>query len=554
MTTINPDIQPAVQQSAQVAIIGAGPVGLMMANYLGQMGVEVLVVEKLDKLIDYPRAIGIDDEALRTMQSVGLVEKVLPHTTPWHAMRFLTSKGRCFADIQPMTDEFGWSRRNAFIQPQVDAVMYEGLARFPNVRVLFSRELEAFSQNGDSVTINLQGPEGQRETVKADWLVACDGGASVVRRTLNVPFEGKTAPNKWIVIDIANDPLATPHIYLCCDPVRPYVSAALPHGVRRFEFMVMPGETEEQLSEPHNMRQLLSKVLPNPDHVELIRQRVYTHNARIAERFRVDRILLAGDAAHIMPVWQGQGYNSGMRDAFNLAWKLALVVNGKAGERLLDTYQQERRDHAKAMIDLSVTAGNVLAPAKRWHGNVRDGISWLLNYIPPVKRYFLEMRFKPMPQYREGALVMDTSAKNSPVGKMFIQPKVTRENGEVTLLDDVIGAKFAIIGWGCNPLWGMSEQQIVRWRALGTQFIQIVPDVQIRTPQDNVEGVIRLGDTQNRLKTWFAAQDASVAVIRPDRFVAALAIPQTLGNQLNVLASVMALQAVSSSAPVEKVA
>jgi 3-(3-hydroxy-phenyl)propionate hydroxylase len=554
MTTINPDIQPAVQQSAQVAIIGAGPVGLMMANYLGQMGVEVLVVEKLDKLIDYPRAIGIDDEALRAMQSVGLVEKVLPHTTPWHAMRFLTPKGRCFADIQPMTDEFGWSRRNAFIQPQVDAVMYEGLSRFPNVRVLFSRELEAFSQNGDSVTINLQGPEGQRETVKADWLVACDGGASVVRRTLNVPFEGKTAPNKWIVIDIANDPLSTPHIYLCCDPVRPYVSAALPHGVRRFEFMVMPGETEEQLSEPHNMRQLLSKVLPNPDHVELIRQRVYTHNARIAERFRVDRVLLAGDAAHIMPVWQGQGYNSGMRDAFNLAWKLALVVNGKAGERLLDTYQQERRDHAKAMIDLSVTAGNVLAPAKRWHGNVRDGISWLLNYIPPVKRYFLEMRFKPMPQYREGALVMDASVKNSPVGKMFIQPKVTRESGEVTLLDDVIGANFAIIGWGCNPQWGMSEQQIARWRALGTQFIQVVPEVQIHTPQDNVDGVIRLGDTQNRLKTWFAAQDASLAVIRPDRFVAALAIPQTLGNQLNQLASVMALQAVSSSAPVEKVA
>ena len=554
MTTINPDIQPAVQQSAQVAIIGAGPVGLMMANYLGQMGVEVLVVEKLDKLIDYPRAIGIDDEALRAMQSVGLVENVLPHTTPWHAMRFLTPKGRCFADIQPMTDEFGWSRRNAFIQPQVDAVMYEGLSRFPNVRVLFSRELEAFSQNGDSVTINLQGPEGQRETVKADWLVACDGGASVVRRTLNVPFEGKTAPNKWIVIDIANDPLSTPHIYLCCDPVRPYVSAALPHGVRRFEFMVMPGETEEQLSEPHNMRQLLSKVLPNPDHVELIRQRVYTHNARIAERFRIDRVLLAGDAAHIMPVWQGQGYNSGMRDAFNLAWKLALVVNGKAGDRLLDTYQQERRDHAKAMIDLSVTAGNVLAPAKRWHGNVRDGISWLLNYIPPVKRYFLEMRFKPMPQYREGALVMAPGAKNSPVGKMFIQPKVTRESGEVTLLDDVIGANFAIIGWGCNPLWGMSEQQIARWRALGTQFIQVVPEVQIHTPQDNVDGVIRLGDTQNRLKTWFAAQDASLAVIRPDRFVAALAIPQTLGNQLNQLASVMALQAVSSSAPVEKVA
>lgn len=289
MTTSTPDIQPAVQHTAQVAIAGAGPVGLMMANYLGQMGISVLVVEKLATLIDYPRAIGIDDESLRAMQAVGLVNDVLPHTTPWHAMRFLTPKGRCFADIQPMTDEFGWSRRNAFIQPQVDAVMYHGLQRFPQVRCLFSREVEAFSQTGDGVTLNLKGPDGERETVRADWLVACDGGASFIRRTLNVPFEGKTAPNQWIVIDIANDPLATPHVYLCCDPVRPYVSAALPHGVRRFEFMVMPGETEAQLSEPHNMRRLLSKVLPDPDRVELIRQRVYTHNARLAERFRINR-------------------------------------------------------------------------------------------------------------------------------------------------------------------------------------------------------------------------------------------------------------------------
>ena len=137
MATSNPDIQPAVQHRVQVAIAGAGTVGLMLANYRGQMGIDVLVVEKLDKLIEYPRAIGIDDEALRTMQSVGLVDKVLPHTTPWHAMRFLTPKGRCFADIQPMTDEFGWSRRNAFIQPQVDEVMYQGLSRFPNVLSVF---------------------------------------------------------------------------------------------------------------------------------------------------------------------------------------------------------------------------------------------------------------------------------------------------------------------------------------------------------------------------------------------------------------------------------
>ena len=555
MTTSNPDIQPAVQHTAQVAIVGAGPVGLAIANYLGQMGVSVLLIEKLESLIDYPRAIGIDDESLRAMQAVGLVDKVLPHTTPWHAMRFMTPKGRCFADIQPMTDEFGWSRRNAFIQPQVDGVLYAGLSRFPNVRCLFSREVEAFSQNGDNVTLNLKGSAGEHETVRADWLVACDGGASLIRRTLNIPFEGKTASNQWIVIDIANDPLATPHVYLCCDPVRPYVSAALPHGVRRFEFMVMPGETEAQLSEPHKMRQLLSKVLPDPDNVEPIRQRVYTHNARIAERFRVDRVLLAGDAAHIMPVWQGQGYNSGMRDAFNLAWKLALVVNGKAGEALLDSYQQERRDHAKAMIDLSVTAGNVLAPPKRWHGAVRDGVSWLLNYLPPVKRYFLEMRFKPMPQYREGALLVEGEGKTSPVGKMFIQPKVTLEDGQVTLLDEVIGANFAIIAWGCNPLWGLNDEQIARWRAVGVRFIQVVPEVQIHCDQDNVPGVIRLGDTQNRLKSWFAQHDTAIAVVRPDRFVATVAIPQTLSKKLDALASKMRLAASAQAATtIEQVA
>ncbi|MBG2574482.1 bifunctional 3-(3-hydroxy-phenyl)propionate/3-hydroxycinnamic acid hydroxylase [Klebsiella oxytoca] len=554
MTTSNPDIQPAVQHSAQVAIAGAGPVGLTIANYLGQMGVSVVLIEKLESLIDYPRAIGIDDEALRAMQAVGLVDNVLPHTTPWHAMRFLTPKGRCFADIQPMTDEFGWSRRNAFIQPQVDAVLYDGLSRFPHVRCLFSREVEAFCQNSDGVTLNVKGSGGERETVRADWLVACDGGASFIRRTLNIPFEGKTAPNQWIVIDIANDPLATPHVYLCCDPVRPYVSAALPHGVRRFEFMVMPGETEAQLSEPHKMRQLLSKVLPDPDNVELIRQRVYTHNARIAERFRVDRVLLAGDAAHIMPVWQGQGYNSGMRDAFNLAWKLALVVNGKAGEALLDSYQQERRDHAKAMIDLSVTAGNVLAPPKRWHGAVRDGISWLLNYLPPVKRYFLEMRFKPMPQYRDGALLAEGEGKTSPVGKMFIQPKVTLETGQVTLLDEVIGARFAIIAWGCNPRWGLTDEQIARWRAVGVQFIQVVPEVQIHCDQDNVPGVIRVGDTQNRLKNWFAQHDTAIAVVRPDRFVATVAIPQTLGKKLNALASKMQVASAQAPTVIEQVA
>ncbi len=124
------------------------------------------------------------------------------------------------------------------------------------------------------------------------------------------------------------------------------------------------------------------------------------------------------------------------------------------------------------MIDLSVTAGYVLAPPKRWQGPCATASPRLLNYLPPVKRYFLEMRFKPMPQYREGALLTDCAGKTSPVGKMFIQPQVTLESGESVLLDEVIGANFAIIGWGCNPQWGLDAGQIARWRAIGVRFIR----------------------------------------------------------------------------------
>ncbi|PUB29105.1 3-hydroxyphenylpropionate hydroxylase [Pseudomonas sp. GV105] len=543
-----------LELTADVAIVGAGPVGLMIANYLGQRGVNVTLVEKLDTLIDYPRAIGLDDESLRTFQAVGLADKVLPHTTPWHAMRFLTPKGRCFADIQPKTDEFGWSRRNAFIQPLADRVLFDGLQRFSNVKVLFSRELDSFEQSDSAVVLNLKDQHGRIERLNARYLIGCDGGNSLVRRSLDISFEGKTAPNQWIVVDIANDPLATPHVYLCCDPVRPYVSAALPHGVRRFEFMVMPGETETELSKPENLRKLLSKVLPNPDRIELIRSRVYTHNARLAGRFRQGRVLLAGDAAHIMPVWQGQGYNSGMRDALNLAWKLALVIKGLAADSLLDSYEQERRDHAKAMINLSVLAGHVLAPPKRWQGTLRDGVSWLLNYLPPVKRYFVEMRFKPMPQYTRGALIVPT-ATGSPVGKMFIQPKVLTDAGTTVLLDEVIGDNFAIIAWGCDPTWGLSATQIAHWKALGTRFIQVLPDVQLRVPSDAGQDVIRVGDSSGRLKEWFALGTSSIALVRPDRFLAGLAIPQTVGQACDDLARALkAVPPTSANAVVSKVA
>lgn len=556
-----------------VAIVGAGPVGLMIANILGLYGVRVLLIEKLEQIIDYPRAIGLDDESLRVFQAVGLADEVVPHTTPHHWMRFVTASGRCFASIEPRTDEFGWSRRNAFHQPLADQTLYQGLKRFPHASILFGHGVTSFTQNDGGVTLTMENGQGVQREVRAAYLVGSDGGNSFIRRTLDVPFEGRTKPNQWIVVDVKNDPIGTPHIYMHCDPERPYVSAALPHGIRRFEFMVMPGETEEEMTKPENMAKLMRKVVADPDKVDYIRKRVYTHNARLAAKFRVGRVLLAGDAAHIMPVWQGQGYNSGIRDASNLAWKLALVVKGLAGERLLDTYGMERRNHARSMIHLSEVAGDIFAPQSVKAAKLRDAVTLALNAVPQVKQYFVEMRFKPMPRYEKGAVVapepsstnsalgrlLDRSGdsavgrlfglmaekkdslfgrlvhgldvpENTPVGRMFIQPQVITESGETVLLDEVIGLKFAVIAWGTDPTYGLTPEARAFWDRLGTRFITAKPAQQMAHREEPRNGVINIGDTTGRLKDWFANQSQSIVFLRPDRFVAALSSPQEVST------------------------
>ncbi|QBR00204.1 bifunctional 3-(3-hydroxy-phenyl)propionate/3-hydroxycinnamic acid hydroxylase [Paraburkholderia pallida] len=579
-------------RSTDVAIIGAGPVGLMIANILGLQGVRVTLIEKLDQIIDYPRAIGLDDEALRVFQAVGLADALLPHTTPDHWMRFVTKDGHCFASIEPRTDEFGWPRRNAFIQPLADRVLYEGLARFEHVEVLLGHSVNAFVQDAQGVSIDVSDASGARRTIRAAWMVGADGGNSLVRRALNVPFEGRTKPNQWIVVDVRNDPIGSPHIYMHCDHERPYVSAALPHGIRRFEFMVMPGETEEELSKPENMAALIRKVVADPEKVDYIRKRVYTHNARLAETFRVDRVLLAGDAAHIMPVWQGQGYNSGIRDANNLGWKLAMVAKGQADARLLDTYTVERRAHARSMIHLSEVAGDIFAPTTRFGARFRDRFVRSMNLFPSVKRYFVEMRFKPMPRYEAGvvllpppqsaggwlARMLERSGNSapgrmlglmsqkrdsllgrlaygrdphaaSPVGRMFIQPRVRMEDGRVVRLDDAIGNGFAVLAWGADPTFGLTPEARALWERLGARFVFAKPDVQLDYADDVPEGVLALGDVQGRLKDWFSRLPESVVLLRPDRFVAGVCTPQQVSDAIVELAGKLGVTGVPSREP-----
>jgi 3-(3-hydroxy-phenyl)propionate hydroxylase len=519
-----------VARAVDVLIVGAGPVGLTLANVLGLQGVQTLVVDERESLIDYPRGVGLDDEALRTFQSIGLVEHVLPHTVPNQILRFFDGNRRLLAEMAPPDARFGWPKRNGFVQPMVDAELLRGLERFDCVEVLWNSCMESCVETAEGVAVEVVGPSGS-ESLSARYVVGCDGGRSATRRVMGVSFEGTTSPTRWLVIDVATDPLGHPNSEVGADPARPYASISIAHGIRRFEFMIHADETDEQVEQPEFIARMLAPFLPHPDRVDVIRHRVYTHHSRIAGAFRKGRMFLAGDAAHLMPVWQGQGYNSGIRDSANLGWKLAAVVTGQAGDGLLDTYDAERRKHARAMIDLSTMVGRVISPTNRRVATLRDGIIRAAAVVPTLKRYILEMRFKPMPRYEQGAIArlgdeLAPRTATSPTGTLFIQPRVdTREKQDV-LLDDVIGPWFAVLSWNNNPRLLLGDAAFARWKALGASFIAVRPSTQLHWTGHDDSEVVVVGDRTGALKGWFDGHAESVLFLRPDRCIAGACIAQ----------------------------
>jgi 3-(3-hydroxy-phenyl)propionate hydroxylase len=525
----------AVQRDApgvdvEVLVVGAGPVGLTLANILGLQGVRTLVVDERDTLIDYPRGVGLDDEGLRAFQAIGLVDHILPHTVPNQILRFVDAKRRVLAEMAPPDARFGWPKRNGFVQPLVDAELLRGLDRFPHVEVRWERPMTSCRQDGDAVTVELGGgadQTGDAATVRARYVVGCDGGRSMTRRMMGVSFEGTTSSTRWLVVDVANDPLGHPNSEVGADPERPYASISIAHGIRRFEFMIHGDESDEQAEDPSFLRLMLSRMVPHPDQVDVIRRRVYTHHSRIAGAFRSGRLLLAGDAAHLMPVWQGQGYNSGIRDAFNLGWKLAAVVRGLADDKLLDTYDIERRKHARAMIDLSTMVGRAISPTNRRVAGLRDVLVRSASIVPTLKRYVLEMRFKPMPRYDQGAVVhTEPGRADSPVGTLFIQPRVDTRTRQDVLLDDVLGNWLAVVCWNNNPRTILGDVAFDRWKALGARFFALRPSTQLHWEGHDDPDVVIVGDRDGGLKAWFDAHRESVLFLRPDRCIAGACIAQ----------------------------
>jgi 3-(3-hydroxy-phenyl)propionate hydroxylase len=510
-----------------VLIVGAGPVGVTLANLLGIYGIGTLIVDRSAEVLDYPRAVGLDDEAMRVFQAVGLADEMLKDMIQNVPMRLYTASKRCAAEILPGTQEFGWFRRNLFSQPLGERTLRKGLKRFPHVELKLGTELVELSEGAADVVATLKDLDGAASVVRAQYLLAADGGRSTVReRLLKMPFDGKTHPRRWVVIECDNDPLDAPYTALHCEPRRPYVCLRLPYGLRRWEFMLFAGEDGEQMLRSDKVRELLGHHVADPGRLNVIRARVYTHNSRVARRFVRGRVCLAGDAAHITPPWIGQGLNAGLRDAANLAWKIAWILQGRLRPEALESYQQERHAHAKAMIELADLFGAALSVTTPWRAWLRDRALLGLRRLPGLQSYILQMKFKPMPRFARGVVLRpSSSAMADHVGRMFIQPKVECADGRIVRLDDACGTGFVLLAWQHDPIKpGPSRLRrsldmlgcpvVVATRSRGVEAM--------RLKRAASPSVVVVEDHENALHFWFERTGADWVLIRPDRYVACL--------------------------------
>ncbi|CAM2190927.1 bifunctional 3-(3-hydroxy-phenyl)propionate/3-hydroxycinnamic acid hydroxylase [Burkholderia cepacia] len=508
-------------ERTSVAIVGAGPNGVAMANLLGLYGIATVIVEKAADVVEFPRAVGIDDEALRMFQTAGLADELSRDIIQNVPLRMFKANGECFADIRPSIREFGWWRRNIFMQQLAERTLRAGLARYPHVSLRTSEEVVDVEQDDGGVTLQVRRADGRQYALQADYVVAADGGRSPMRELLGVTLAGTTHPIKWVVVDVKNAGLDQPCTALNCDPRRPNVCIYLPFDFRRWEFLVFPHEDEAAIAQPDSIRALIAPYVDDIDRVEIVRARTYTHHSRVAERFVVGRVAFVGDAAHLSPPWIGQGLNAGLRDVGNLAWKLAGIVRGALHPGVISTYESERRDHAKAMIDLADTFGAMLMPTNRLVAFVRDRVLGLVRFAPGLKDYILQMRFKPMPSYTRGIVLPGGS---DAVGRMIVQPDVETADGVRRKLDDVLGPWFSIVGWQCDPQACLSDDDRAYWTSLGAAFVQVSRSrsgTSRARRVTSVHGSACVEDVDNALAAWFDRHAGPLVVVRPDRYVAA---------------------------------
>jgi flavoprotein hydroxylase len=486
--------------AADVAIVGCGPVGQVLAILLGQRGRRVDVFERWPEPYPLPRAVHFDHEVARILQAAGVAEELAPYTEPASRYEWRNAAGDLLLSIgrDRGASLSGWPESTMFCQPELERVLDARLRALPSVHVERGAEVVRARSDAAGVELAVRAADGGTQTARARYAVGCDGAKSFVRGALGASWTDLGFAFDWLVVDLvpAERRRWDPMNWQLCDPARPTTLVSGGPGRRRFEFMRLPEEPLEMLGEEATAWRLLAPFGLTPDNAKLERHALYTFRGAWANAWRAGRLLLAGDAAHLMPPFAGQGLCSGLRDAVNLAWKLDLVLGGKADEALLDSYEAERLPHVRAAIDLSVSLGRVICVADPAEAKARD------------ERMIGEERARTAPlSLAPAGLAGGFVAAGG--GALFVQDRVAHR-GRTGRFDDLVGRGFVLASPHGDPSRHLDPDLAAWFTSIGGIPAHVAPDAPI-------------ADLEGSYARWFRGAGAGVALVRPDFYVFAKA-------------------------------
>jgi 3-(3-hydroxy-phenyl)propionate hydroxylase len=476
-----------------VLIVGAGPVGLTAALLLARRGVQVLVVERHPEPYPLPRAVHVDDEVLRVLQAAGVADDVLAITRPMAGIRLVDRRLRTLVEFlrDPGDRPNGWPRGSLFHQPELEAVLLRAASHHPGVRLDSGVELVGLDQDDSGVDVLLRSRDGGTErSVRARFVLGCDGANSTVRRLIGASMRDLAKPDRWLVLDARASFAAPawPGVWQVSDPQRAATFIPVTGDRYRWEFRLRPGESADDLARPERLAGLVA--LFGATEVQVLRAAEYVFRAQVADRWRDRRVLLAGDAAHLTPPFIGQALGLGLRDAHQLTWKLALVLAGEADDGLLETYQAEREPHARALIRIALLLGRLMTGGGRGAAVVRPLLTPLVRRLPAVQALGTSSRTPPL---RRGPLVARRGRPGRRLAGTLLPQPTVRVEGRSCRLDDVLGD--------------------------GPTRVEVLPDGRLRITAGGrrIEGT----EPDGLLAGWLRRAGARGVEVRPDRIVRA---------------------------------
>lgn len=527
MPSTTPNATAAV--TADVLIVGYGPVGQLLALLMADRGRTVTVVERWPQAYPMPRAVAFDGEGARTLTAAGIGGLIGKIGEPSGEYLWQNAEGLQLLHIDGSERKLaGWPESTSMYQPLLEEELQARGARLEQITVYRGHEVVRTAEGPESVEVTAVDREGRERVFSASWVVGCDGANSFVRGETGSAFSDLGFSHDWLVCDVVHHDGRefTPNNLQICDPARPRTSVSAGPGNRRYEFMRTAGETIEGLNTEESSWRLLELFGVSPENSTLRRHHVYSFKAGCAEQWHRGRLVLAGDAAHIMPPFAGQGMSSGFRDAGALAWRLDALLAGRAGTELLDDYQDERRTHVKHAITMSVNLGRIICQTDPKAAADRDLVLRAAAERAAAGGAGPQQR-SPLQPLTKGFLRRGANGKPAkPAGALSPQAPVARA-GETGLFDSVVGLGFVLLT-SLDPADLLDEAEADFLADLGAHVVRVLP----AGTDPAAAGAPDVVDVDDVYLPFLAAAKADTVLIRPDFYVYGAAAGRADANAL----------------------